>query len=244
VASTVNSSPTSAKGIAPLQAGQGHSFLLRRLHSLTGIIPVGLFLIEHFFSNAFATRGPGAYAKQVEFLSSFPFVVGLELFGIWLPILYHSLYGFYIWYRGESNVAEYPWTGNWMYSSQRWTGAIAFFYMGWHTWHLRFSGTHVLTYPDLAFGKVQHELVVTWAFLFYVVGIVCASWHFAYGLWLFAAKWGITQGPVARRRWGYVCALIAVLFIATGFVTIYSFRSTPRQPYRPTAGEADSYTMR
>jgi succinate dehydrogenase / fumarate reductase cytochrome b subunit len=96
----------------------------------------------------------------------------------------------------------------------------------------------------LAFGKVQHELVVTWAFLFYVVGIVCASWHFAYGLWLFAAKWGITQGPVARRRWGYVCAAIAVLFIATGFVTLYSFRSTPRQPYRPTAGEADSYTMR
>ena len=73
------------QGVAPLRAGQGTSFLLRRLHSLSGIIPVGLFLIEHFVSNAFATKGPGAYTKQVEFLSSFPFVVGLELFGIWLP---------------------------------------------------------------------------------------------------------------------------------------------------------------
>jgi len=131
VASTASSSPVDVKGgVPPLRAGQGHSFLLRRLHSLTGIIPVGLFLIEHFLSNAFATKGPGAYTKQVEFLSSFPFVVGLELFGIWLPILYHSLYGFYIWNRGDSNVTEYPWAGNWMYAAQRWTGAIAFFYMG------------------------------------------------------------------------------------------------------------------
>ena len=104
-----------------VRAGQGHSFLLRRLHSLSGIVPVGLFLVEHFVSNAFATRGPAAYTKQVEFLSSFPFVVGLELFGIWLPILYHSLYGFYIWYRGDSNLREYPWTGNWMYTAQRWS---------------------------------------------------------------------------------------------------------------------------
>jgi succinate dehydrogenase / fumarate reductase, cytochrome b subunit len=231
-------------GVAPLRAGQGHSFLWRRLHSLTGIVPIGLFLIEHFVSNAFATKGPGAYSKQVEFLSSFPFVVGLELFGIWLPILFHSLYGFYIWYRGENNVAEYPWTGNWMYSAQRWTGAVAFFYMVWHTYTMRFTGVHLLTYPGSAFGKVQHELFGTWSFLFYVVGIVCASWHFTYGLWLFAAKWGITQGPIARRRWGYVCAIIGVTFIVVGFATLYSFRATPQQPFQPTGGETDSFTMK
>jgi succinate dehydrogenase / fumarate reductase cytochrome b subunit len=231
-------------GVAPLRAGQGHSFFWRRLHSLTGIVPIGLFLIEHFVSNAFATKGPGAYSKQVEFLSSFPFVVGLELFGIWLPILFHSLYGFYIWYRGESNVAEYPWTGNWMYAAQRWTGLIAFLYIVWHTYTMRFTGVHLLTYPGSAFGKVQHELFGTWSFLFYVVGIVCASWHFAYGLWLFAAKWGITQGPIARRRWGYVCALIGVTLTAVGFATLYSFRATPQQPFQPTGGETDSFTMR
>jgi succinate dehydrogenase / fumarate reductase, cytochrome b subunit len=102
----------------------------------------------------------------------------------------------------------------------------------------------LLTYPDLAFGKVQHELFVTWAFLFYVVGIVSASWHFAYGLWLFAAKWGITQGPIARRRWGYVCTLIGITFVAVGLATLYSFRSTPQRPYQPSANEMDSYTMR
>ena len=230
-ASASTTAPTQIQpGVAPLRAGQGYSFLLRRLHSLSGIVPVGLFLIEHFISNAFATRGPSAYTKQVELLSSFPFVVGLELFGIWLPILYHALYGFYIWYRGEGNVAEYPWTGNWLYTAQRWSGAIAFFYMVWHTWTMRFTGIHLLTHPGAAFGKVQTEFQSPWAVAFYAVGILCASWHFAYGLWLFAAKWGITTGEGARRKFGYVCVLIALLFIGVGAATMYSFLNTPLQP--------------
>ena len=44
-----------------------------------------------------------------------------------------------------------------MYTAQRWTGAIAFFYIVWHTWHLRFTGIHLLSHPGAAFGKVQME---------------------------------------------------------------------------------------
>jgi succinate dehydrogenase cytochrome b subunit len=238
VASSASSAapPTVRRGVAPLRAGQGSSFLLRRLHSLSGIIPIGAFLVEHFVSNAFATRGPTAYAKQVELLSGFPFVVALELFGIWLPILYHALYGFYIWFRGESNVSDYPWAGNWMYSAQRWTGAIAFFYMIYHTWHLRFTGVHILAHPESAFPKVQAEFQNPWIVAFYAVGIVAASWHFAYGLWLFAAKWGITTGDNARRKWGYVCFVIAILFVAVGAATMYSFLKTPLQQMGPGSG--------
>jgi succinate dehydrogenase / fumarate reductase, cytochrome b subunit len=240
VASTARSAvPVPLKGgVAPLRAGHGHSFLLRRLHSLSGIVPVGLFLIEHFVSNAFATRGPAAYTKQVELLSSFPFVVGLELFGIWLPILYHALYGFYIWYRGDGNVIEYPWTGNWLYTTQRWTGAIAFFYIIWHTWTMRFSGVHILSHPGAAFGKVQAEFQSPWAIAFYCVGILCASWHFAYGIWLFAAKWGITTGDAARRRFGYVCLAIGLLFVVVGAATMRSFLVTPLQPLEPAGIES------
>jgi succinate dehydrogenase / fumarate reductase cytochrome b subunit len=230
VAATATSSTTVSPGVAPLRAGQGHSFLLRRLHSLSGIVPVGLFLIEHFVSNAFATNGPDSYTQQVKLLSGFPFVVMIELFGIWLPILYHSLYGFYIWYRGDVNVGDYPWMGNWMYASQRWTGAIAFAYMVYHTWYMRFSGVHILTHPDAAFGKVQHEFQNPWIVVFYAAGILAASWHFAYGLWLFAAKWGITSGDRARRRFGYVCAVVALLFILVGAATMRSFLRTPLQP--------------
>jgi succinate dehydrogenase / fumarate reductase cytochrome b subunit len=98
-------------GVPPLRAGQGRSFLWRRLHSLAGIFPVGAFLVEHFFSNAFATNGPNAYAEQVKVLTGLPFLVWIEAIFIWIPISFHSLYGFYIWYRGDSNVGAYPLSG-------------------------------------------------------------------------------------------------------------------------------------
>src|SRR5262249_38448458 len=139
------------RGVPPLRAGEGHSFFWRRLHSLTGIVPVGAFLLEHFISNAFATNEPRAYGEQVQFLLGLSFVLGLEIVCIYIARLFPSLYGFYIWFRGEANVRDYPWAGNFMYSAQRWTGAIAFIYMGWHTYTMRFSGIHLLTNPQAAF---------------------------------------------------------------------------------------------
>jgi succinate dehydrogenase / fumarate reductase cytochrome b subunit len=233
---------TVRRGVPPLRAGQGHSFLLRRLHSLSGIVPVGAFLVEHFISNAFATNGPRAYGNQVTFLSSLPFVPVLEIFGIYLPLLYHALYGFYIWFRGQANVSDYPWAGNFMYSAQRWTGAIAFLYIVWHTYTMRFTGTQLLDHPNAAFNKVQVELQSPWALAFYVVGITAASWHFAYGLWLFAAKWGITVSEKSRRVFGVVCTAIAITFIAVGLATVWGFVG-PKWPNTPAELSEQSQTL-
>lgn len=222
--------PKIKTGVAPLRAGTGISFLLRRLHSLSGVVPIGAFLLEHFISNAEAFKGPVAYAKQVEFLNSLPGVFVLELCFIWLPILYHGLYGIYIWWRGESNLTDYPWAGNWMYTAQRWTGIIAFVYIVQHTYHLRFTGAVLGAHPDQAFAKVQHEFLNPWMIAFYLVGIIAASWHFSYGLWLFAAKWGITTGEQARRRFGYICLALALGLVSIGGISMYGFLSTPTQP--------------
>lgn len=227
--------PAIRAGVAPLRAGQGTSFFLRRLHSITGIVPIGAFLLEHFISNFEAFKGPIAYAKQVQFLNSLPLVFGLELLFIWIPILYHGIYGLVIWWRGDSNVGDYPWTGNWLYVSQRWTGIIALAFMIQHTYYLRFTGVHLPTNPYASFAKVQGEFQHPWMIAFYAIAIVAASWHFAYGLWLFAAKWGITTGERARQRFGYVCLVLALGLIALGAVSMYGFLSRPYQPWDANA---------
>ena len=242
--SPAQSLPSKIKpGVAPLRTGVGTSFLLRRIHSLTGIVPIGLFLLEHFISNAEAFKGPAAYTRQVEFLNGLPFVLLLELFGIWLPILYHSLYGVFIWYRGESNVIDYPWTGNWLYAAQRWTGIVSLIYIAQHTYHLRFSGVHIPTHPAAAFAKVQAEFQNPWMVAFYVVGIIAASWHFSYGVWLFAAKWGITTGERARRRFGYVCLALALGLVSIGAISVVGFLRTPPERFDPNA-PSDNIVMR
>jgi succinate dehydrogenase / fumarate reductase cytochrome b subunit len=223
-----------ARGVPPIRAGQGHSFLLRRLHSLSGIIPIGAFLLEHFISNAFATNGPHAYADQVKFLTGLPFVPVLEIAGIYIPLLYHALYGFHIWFSGKSNVSEYPWAGNFMYAAQRWTGGIAFVYIIWHTYTMRFSGIHLLT---------NSQLQSPWAGAFYLVGIIAASWHFAYGIYLFCAKWGITVSERSRKWMGRACTALAFTLIIVGWVTMAAFfkpqwRNTPETlPPKAEMGE-------
>ena len=178
----------------PLRAGEGHSFFWRKLHSLSGIVPIGAFLVEHIVSNYEIVNGPLAYAKQVHFLNSLPLVRVLEWAFIFIPLAYHALYGVFIAIRGRSNVNVYPWAGNWMYLSQRITGLIAFLYIIQHVYRQRFTGVSLPEHPGAAFAKVQHELANPWMLAIYVIAMIATTWHFAYGIWLFAAKWGITPG--------------------------------------------------
>jgi succinate dehydrogenase / fumarate reductase cytochrome b subunit len=211
------------RGVQPLRAGEGHSFFWRRLHSLTGIVPIGAFLVEHIISNFEAINGPLAYAQQVKFLNSLPLVRLLEWGFIFIPLAYHALYGVFIAIRGRSNVNVYPWAGNYMYLTQRITGIIALLYIAQHVWRQRFSGVMLPEHPGAAFAKVQHELANPWMLAIYVIAMIATTWHFAYGIWLFAAKWGITPGDKARKRFGYVCAVGGAGLCLMGLISIYAF---------------------
>ncbi len=216
--------PSSAplRGVQPLRAGEGHSFFWRRLHSLSGIVPIGAFLVEHIVSNFEMLNGPMAYAKQVLFLNSLPLVRVLEWSFIFIPLAFHALYGVFIAVRGRSNVNVYPWAGNFGYLMQRVTGIIALLYIAYHVATQRFMGTNLPEHPGAAFAKVQHELANPVILAVYVIAMIATCWHFAYGIWLFAAKWGITPGTEARKKFGYVCGAIGTVLCVMGLTAIYA----------------------
>jgi succinate dehydrogenase / fumarate reductase, cytochrome b subunit len=215
--------PTVRPGVQPLHAGEGSSFLWHKLHSLLGIVPIGAFLLEHLLSNFEALKGPVAYGEQVRFLNSLPLVRVLEWVFIFLPILYHGCYGVWIWLRGKSNIVYYPWAGNWLYVAQRYTGLIAFAYIAQHVARQRFMGVSLPEHPMAAFAKVQQELANPWMLAVYVIAMIAICWHFAYGVWLFAAKWGITPGAAARKRFGYVCIALGLGLAVMGLLSIWAF---------------------
>src|SRR5580692_10835585 len=218
------------RGVQPLRAGEGHSFFWRKLHSLTGIVPIGAFLIEHIISNFETVNGPLAYAKQVLFLNSLPLVRILEWAFIFIPLAFHAFYGLFIAIRGRVNVNVYPWASNWMYLSQRVTGIIAFLYIIQHVWRQRFSGVMLPEHPGASFHKVQVELSNPWMLAIYVIAMIATTWHFAYGIWLFAAKWGITPGDKARKRFGYVCGAFGAALCLMGLISIYAIVTAPPAP--------------
>ena len=226
------STHTVKPGIRPLRPGVGHSFLWRRLHSLSGIVPIGAFLLEHLLSNFEALHGPLAYGQQVKLLNSLPLVRVLEWVFIFIPLAFHAGYGVWIALRGRANVDIYPWAGNWGYLTQRITGIIAFVYIIQHVWRQRFSGVMLPEHPGASFHKVQMELSNHWMLAFYIIAMIATCFHFAYGIWLFAAKWGITPGDKARRRFGWVCAAFGIAICAMGLASIYAFVG-PMYPNAP-----------
>jgi len=70
---------------------------------------------------------------------------------------------------------------------------------------------------------VQHELSNPIMVAIYVIAMIAVCWHFAYGVWLFAAKWGITPGATARRRFGWVCLAGGIVLAAMGLASIWAF---------------------
>jgi succinate dehydrogenase / fumarate reductase cytochrome b subunit len=206
-------------------------FFLRKLHSISGIVPIGFFLLEHFWTNSAALVSPERFNQAAGDLESSPWLIFAEIFGIWLPILYHGGYGIYIWVKGKNNVSEYPWVGNWMYTMQRYTGLIAFVFIFWHVYTERF-----LPRGNSTFAAVQIQLSHPLYFWFYVVGVTAASVHLGTGVWNFLCKWGLAATVRAQRAAGYLGVVVAITFTVVGLAIAVSFRYGwhPFQFYRPS----------
>src|SRR5207248_4927922 len=109
------------------------------LHSLSGIIPIGAFLVEHLLTNSMAIYGPKRFNDSVHSIHILPYLPALEVFGIFLPLAFHALYGIKIAMSAEYNVRQYPYLGNWRYALQRATGYIALIFIIIHLMKFRFA---------------------------------------------------------------------------------------------------------
>ncbi|CAG9608828.1 succinate dehydrogenase cytochrome b558 subunit [Pseudoneobacillus rhizosphaerae] len=197
-------------------------FLNRRLHSLLGVIPVGLFLMQHMVVNQFATGGEEAFNKAAAFMEHLPFRYLLETFVIFLPLLFHAIYGLYIAFTAKNNASRYGFFRNWMFLLQRVSGVITLIFITWHVWETRVAAAFG---SEVNFQMMENILSNPFMFWFYVVGVVSTTFHFANGLWSFMVSWGITVTPRSQVISTYVTI---VIFIATSFVfvnTLFAFVS-------------------
>ncbi len=204
---------------------QDSSFAVRRLHSLLGVIPLGVFLIQHLLVNHTATRSEEAFNTASEFMGNLPFVIFLEIFIIYIPILFHGIYGIYIAFTAKYNIGGkgYGWHStyrNWMFLLQRISGVIAFVFIAIHVYQTR---VQVFFGQEVNFDMV-HQIVSNPLWLvFYIVGIVATVYHFANGLWAFMITWGFTQSDKSQRIMSYVSMVIFVVVSFIGVQAILAF---------------------
>jgi succinate dehydrogenase / fumarate reductase cytochrome b subunit len=205
------------------------TFVLRKLHQLSGIVPLGLFLLEHFYTNSKALAGAASFNDAVKDLQSIPYILLVEIGGIFIPLIYHAVYGLVITVEARPNNLAYPYPRNWFYLIQRITGVILFFFITFHVLNFRFgmvpglNRISVAQHPEQAFGIVAGEFVIVPIFLVYMVGIISTVWHLANGIWLFLVDWGITIGERAQRLTGYACIAFGVVLLLVGINAAVAF---------------------
>lgn len=214
------------KGVHELMKG----FYSRKLHSLLGVIPLGFFLLEHMLTNFSAVEGGSeGFKESVAFLNSLPMVLALEMFGIWLPLLYHGVYGMYIAFQAKPNNNRFRNERNLRYLLQRISGVLVFAFVIWHVYETRVQvALGNVTHEEL--GGVMHEIVTHPVyFILYLIGVISAAFHFANGLWSFLVSWGITVGPRAQRVSSNICMGLFVIVAILFTWSLFAFRGAEFQ---------------
>ena len=237
----LNSSRISKAGTQVLDAGQNssflarHEFLIRRLHSLTGLVPVGAYMVVHLLVNASVLDGPGTFQRLVYQIHSLGVVLWVvEWALIFLPLIFHAVLGVVIIRGGLSNSGTYAHASNIRYTLQRASGMIALLFIAWHVFHMHgwfhaqwwregvvepLGGARFNPYnaASSAADALQGSVVVM---ILYVVGVLACVFHLANGLWAMGITWGVWTTPAAQRRASGVCAAGGVILAAVGLSSL------------------------
>jgi succinate dehydrogenase / fumarate reductase cytochrome b subunit len=234
-----------------------NDFLIRRLHSLSGLIPVGGYMVIHLLVNASVLERPATFQNQVYGIHSFgallPF---LEWTFIFIPILFHAIVGVAIVAGGLPNTHQYPYEANYRYTLQRATGIIAFLFIAIHVFHMHgwfhadvwlkhvvqpFGGGQFRPYNATSTaGEALQGIVIV---IIYLVGMLSCVFHLANGLWTMGITWGVWTSERAQRRALAVCGVFGVLLAAVGVGALFGLRQAVATPEKLTEVRAEEDAM-
>ncbi len=222
-----------------------HHFLIRRLHSLAGLVPVGVFLTFHLFINSTIVVGPEAFqfgVDQIHKIEPLGILKLVEVFGIFIPLAFHAILGVKIWLSGQPNTMAYRDGSNIRYTLQRVTGIAAFFFIMFHLWQMHWLGAPFgggFFDPHNAAASAAETMQPLWVGPVYIAGTLCAVYHLANGIWTALITWGITVGPRSQRMSGYACTAFGIMLGIAGVAAVRGFKTLETEPV-PTETHAST----
>jgi succinate dehydrogenase / fumarate reductase cytochrome b subunit len=232
-----------------VSAREKYYFLLRRLHSLTGIVPIGFYLFFHLVINATIVAGPSNYqaaVDQIHLLKRLGLLLPVEMAFIFIPLAFHAILGLLILFGATPNASQYRYGPNVRYTLERVTAVVALFFILAHVWQMHWLGAPFggaqfdpEAAPSTAAKALQSSAL--WAPV-YAIGVICVVFHFANGLWTAAITWGLTIGRSAQRKFGYFCAALGIFLGVVGLMSIFGFTRLDADAASEAASSAHAQT--
>ncbi|PHR92789.1 MAG: succinate dehydrogenase [Blastopirellula sp.] len=211
-----------------------NEFLLRRLHSLSGLIPVGAYMCVHLAVNSSVSFSPNTFQRLVFHIHAIGVALpAIEWAFIFLPIIFHAVYGLVIMKDSSQNVGDYSTSSNWRYTLQRASGMIAFLFIGWHVFHMHgwfhadfwleiahsFGGAQFSPYNATSSGAsaMQMHWVVP---VLYGIGMTACVFHLANGIFTMGITWGLWLTPKAQNCAKYFSIMVFIPLFVMGMLPI------------------------
>lgn len=216
-----------------------NDFLIRRLHSLTGLVPVGGFMVFHLLINASVNESPTTFIKNIYLIHSMGTLLPLvEWAFIFIPIIFHAVFGMVIIAGAVPNYNQYRYGPNYRYTLQRVTGMFAFVFILLHVFHMHGwfhnaawiehvvrpgGGGKFRPYNAVSTASValQHYGYVA----IYVIGVLSCVFHLANGLWTTGITWGVWTSAKAQARASVVCLVLGLALAVVSMAGLFGMRS-------------------
>ncbi len=206
-------------------------FVLDRLSSLAGALPLGLFVVGHILSQA---RALGTTSTRP--LAPSSTWVWIETVAVIAPLLLHAGIELSRSRFSSTNVRHYPHPRNWAWLLQRVSGVVALFFVSWHFFAMRWPLLRGVSEHD-AFNQLCATLSTTgpggmpFAAIGYLAGLSAVVYHLVNGVHGFCFTWGLVGSRRASRNLLRALTAFGVLLFAVSVLTVVYF-ATGSSPFR------------
>jgi succinate dehydrogenase/fumarate reductase cytochrome b subunit (b558 family) len=207
----------------------------QKLFSLSGVAPLGVFLLLHLWTAAALLSSHTAYDRQVSFLHGGPILGFLEVVLVLVPLLFHAGFGMWLSFvrPRQPRPAKHGYDSPLMLSLERVSGAVVLVFVLWHLWQTRLQTWtgHLLV------GSYSTKLVeqlsslqggIPWVALGYLLGIAATLFHLVNGMTSFCATWGVAKTPAALHRTRLLVRGAGILCFAIGAATVIELATGAR----------------
>ena len=197
-------------------------FLTRRIHSLTGLVPVGLFLVYHLYLQLYLHSGAEVYNDVINGFYDSPLAIWSLVIVVYIPLFFHAFFGIRLIF--ESKVQpSYTYFSHLLYWLQRISGVGVLLFTIAHVWNAQLgpwvAGTWGTHFEHLSSGFADPDSgLITKAV--YLLGTVGAVFHFSNGINTFCMTWGIALTPKSQIRVRILSILLFIILAASAFYAL------------------------
>jgi len=209
---------------------QFRSFYWKRWHSLAGMIPVGFFIILHWYSNSFAAMGAAKYNYHFSQTLFNPWMLTLEIVFLYIPLAFHLILGLSFIFKAKYNFKTYSYLDNWRFMLQRLSGLGVALFIGahfimtrGHSWFAKDGWVNGMP-KEGWYAHMQTAMQHNLTFAVYFLGILGAAYHLGNGLWTFFNTMGWSKGATAQAKMKIFSMAIIVLLIVMGLYPLFILR--------------------